>query len=300
MGLMSTTKGLVAIAAALCVQKGLLDYTELVTKYWPEYGQNGKENTTVADILSHRAGLLLESGPPEQILNWTAMVQSLEQQRPLWSPGTSHSYHALTYGWLAGELIRRVDPKKRTVGQFIQDEIANSLEIEFYVGLPPEQEYRVSPLTLNLETLRTLNDSMQALYNMYNNPRLHRAEIPAANGITNARSLAKLYGSLLTDLDDGKQKRLLSETILKEATKSNTPEGELDFLSQIPSTFSSFAMGLQRFDQVILFFSSEILGHANKYFQDIFLFFLIIIQELVVVLVLLHLRKIFHLPFFMN
>jgi hypothetical protein len=197
-------------------------------------------------------------------------------------------------------LIRPADPKKRIVGQFIQDEIANPLQIEFYVGLPPEQEYRVSPLTLNLETLRTLNDSMQALYNMYNNPRLHRAEIPAANGITNARSLAKLYGSLLTDLDDGKQKRLLSETILKEATKSNTPEGELDFLSQIPSTFSSFAMGLQRFDQVILFFSSEILGHANKYFQDIFLFFLIIIQELVVVLVLLHLRKIFHLPFFMN
>jgi CubicO group peptidase (beta-lactamase class C family) len=159
----STTKGLVAIAAALCVEKGLIDYSELVTKYWPEYGQNGKENTTVADILSHRAGLPIESGPVEQFLNWTAMVHSLEEQKPLWSPGTAHSYHALTYGWLAGELIRRVDPKKRTFGQFIQEEIANKIGIEFYVGLPAEEDCRVSPLTLSLKNLQTLNDSIEAL-----------------------------------------------------------------------------------------------------------------------------------------
>jgi len=265
----STTKGLVAITAALCVEKGLLDYSELVTKYWPEYGQNGKENTTVADILSHRAGLPVESGPPEQILNWTAMVQSLEQQQPLWTPGTAHSYHALTYGWLAGELIRRVDPKKRTLGQFIQDEIANQIGIEFYVGLPSEEDYRVSPLTLSLENLRTLNDSMQSLYYFYNDPRLRQAEIPAANGITNARSLAKLYASLIMNLDDGKQKRLLNETILKQATKSNTPKGELDFRANVSS---SFGMGFLLLDQAFPFFESEIFGHPGKYFQGIFSF----------------------------
>jgi CubicO group peptidase (beta-lactamase class C family) len=265
----SSTKGLVAIAAALCVEKGLLDYSELVTKYWPEYGQNGKENTTVADILSHRAGLPLESGPPEQILNWIAMVYSLEQQRPLWIPGTAHSYHALTYGWLAGELIRRVDPKKRSVGEFIRDEIADKIGIEFYVGLPIEEDYRVSPLTLSLEALRTLNDTIQALYYFYNNPGLRRVEIPAVNGITNARSLAKLYASLIMNLDDGKQKRFLDETVLKQATKSNTPAGELDFIS---NATSSFGMGFSLLDRAFPFFQSQIFGHPGKNLQNSFLF----------------------------
>ncbi|CAF4982729.1 unnamed protein product, partial [Rotaria sp. Silwood1] len=103
----STSKGLVAIAAALCVQRGLLDYSAPVTRYWPEYGQRGKENTTVADILSHRAGVpnvLISSF--DQYLNWTTMIDLLEQERPVWIPGHAQGYHALTYGWLAGELIR--------------------------------------------------------------------------------------------------------------------------------------------------------------------------------------------------
>ena len=263
----STTKGVTAIAAALCVQKGLLDYDELVTKYWPEYGQNGKENTTVADILSHRAGVPNESGPMEQILNWTAMVRSLEEARPIWPPGTAHGYHALTYGWLAGELIRRVDPKKRTVGQFVQDEIANKVQIEFYIGLPLEQEYRVSPLELDSDAFRALNDTIKAALALYNAPRLHRAEIPAANGITNARSLARLYASLTTDLDNGNQKRLLNEMILKRATKSNTPKGELEFVTQVPS---SFGMGFLLLDESFPFFKSKVFGHPGNIFMATF------------------------------
>ncbi|CAF4174372.1 unnamed protein product [Rotaria sp. Silwood2] len=92
----STSKGLVAAAVALAVQRGLLDYSALVTRYWPEYGQNGKENTTVADIMSHRAGLPYISTPFEQFLNWTAMIHTLEQMTPLWSPGPAHGYHAYT------------------------------------------------------------------------------------------------------------------------------------------------------------------------------------------------------------
>ena len=266
----STTKGLVAIAAALCVERGLLDYSELVTKYWPEYGQSGKENTRVKDILSHRAGLPLEPASGEQLLNWTGMIHLLEKQQPLWIPGTAHSYHALTYGWLAGELIRRVDPKRRTLGQFIQDEIADRLGIEFYVGLPAEKDNRVSPLTLNLESLRTMNESTKGLYLFYNDPRLRQAEIPAANGITNARSVAKLYASLLMDLDNGKQKRLLTERILKQATTSNTPDDELDFFTKRPS---SFAMGFILLDYSYPFFQSQIFGHPGKtYSGHIFLY----------------------------
>ncbi|CAF4636607.1 unnamed protein product, partial [Rotaria socialis] len=141
-----TLKGLVAIAVALCAQRGLLDYSALVKTYWPEYEQNGKENTTVVDILSHRAGLTLDNYPMERILNWTVMVHTLEQREPQWSSGTAHDYHPLTYDWLADELVRRVDPKNRTlIGQWVRDEIANPLQIEFYIGLPLEQEYRVSP-----------------------------------------------------------------------------------------------------------------------------------------------------------
>ena len=273
----STTKGLVAVAAALCVERGLLDYSELVTKYWPEYGQNGKENTKVRDILSHRAGLPVEPASGEQLLNWTTMIHLLEKQQPLWIPGTAHSYHALTYGWLAGELIRRVDPKKRTLGQFIQDEIANRIGIEFYVGLPAVEDDRVSPLTFSLESLRMMNDSIKALYFFFNDPRLHQAEVPGANGITNARSVAKLYASLIMDLDDGKQKPLLSETILKQATKSNTPKDELDSLARTPS---SFGMGFMLLDQSYPFFQSQVFGHpGNRCSGYLFLYLLMFLYN---------------------
>ncbi|CAF4008027.1 unnamed protein product [Rotaria sordida] len=154
----STSKGLVAAAVALCVQQGLLDYSSLVTKYWPEYGQNGKENTTVADVMSHRAGVPEHPPSLEEHLNSTAMIQWLEKQSPIWSPGTAQGYHGVTFGWLAGELIRRVDPKKKTIGQFIQDEIANRIQTEFYIGLPSNQEHRVSPVVFT-DVRGILNES---------------------------------------------------------------------------------------------------------------------------------------------
>ncbi|CAF1139964.1 unnamed protein product [Rotaria sp. Silwood1] len=254
----STSKGLVAVAAALCVQRGLLDYSELVTKYWPEYGVNGKENTTVADILSHRAGLPFDSSPFEQFFNWTAMIHTLEQQKPVWPPGTTHGYHALTFGWLAGELVRRVDPMKRTLGQFIRDEIATPLNIEFYIGLPSEQEYRVSPIDYKPYGNGTLNQSLPDSYETFNNKSTHQAEIPAANGITNARSIARLYASLIGDVDDNKYKRLINEQILKQATKSNTPEHEFDFVIHFPTKFS---MGFILMDDIFPLFGPGVFGH---------------------------------------
>ncbi|CAF2763788.1 unnamed protein product [Rotaria sp. Silwood2] len=258
----STSKGLVAVAVALCVQQGLLDYSALVTKYWLEYGQNGKENTTVADILSHRAGL--PNAPPsfEEYLNWTGMIHTLEQQRPLWSPGTTHGYHGLTYGWLAGELVRRVDPKRRTLGQFIQDEIANRIKIEFFIGLPPQHKYRVSPLVHSVNPQEiVLNESESAAFNKYNEYDTHRAEIPAVNGITNARSVAKLYASLIGELENGKQRRLLNEEILKQATQSNTPENETDF---VVHDATSFGMGFLLFDQISTSVPPGTFGHNGN------------------------------------
>ncbi|CAF4612723.1 unnamed protein product, partial [Rotaria sp. Silwood2] len=254
----STSKGLVAVAVALCVQRGLLDYSDLVTKYWPEYGNNGKENTTVADIMSHRAGLPLDSSPFEQYFNWTAMIYTLEHERPLWPPGTNHGYHAFTYGWLAGELVRRVDPMKRTLGQFIRDEIARPLNIEFYIGLPFEEEYRVSPIDFKSYENGTLNQSLPDSYEEFNNRSTHQAEIPAVNGITNARSIARLYASLMRDLDNNKYKRLLNEEILKRATKSNTPDHELDVVLQLPTDFS---MGFILLDDIFPSLGPGVFGH---------------------------------------
>ncbi|CAF1343623.1 unnamed protein product [Adineta ricciae] len=247
----STTKGLVAIAVALCVQQGLLDYSKLVTNYWPEYGQNGKENTTVADILSHRAGLPFDFSPFDDYLNWTLMTNRLEQGQPVWKPGTTHGYHALTYGWLAGELVRRVDPKNRTLGEFIRDEIAKPLQIEFYVGLPSEQEYRVSPLDLQ---------PYQSSLDDFNKNTTHRAEIPGGNGITNARSLARLYASLIGNVENNRYQQILTEDILKRAIKSNTPPHEIDFVLNITTTF---AMGFSVMNDLFPSLGSEIFGHQG-------------------------------------
>ncbi|CAF1286572.1 unnamed protein product [Rotaria sordida] len=257
----STSKGLVAIAAALCVQRGLLDYSAPVTRYWPEYGQRGKENTTVADILSHRAGVpnvLISSF--DQYLNWTTMIDLLEQERPVWIPGHAQGYHALTYGWLAGELIRRVDPQKRTIGEFIREEIADPIQTEFYIGLPQEFEQRVSPLILT-DVEGILNSSMLTVFRFYNEAQTHQAEIPAANGITNARSLARIFASLIGNINDRKDSRLLQPEILQHATTSNTLPNETDIILQISLPFG---MGFALYEQDFPMFGPKSFGHSGK------------------------------------
>ena len=254
----STSKGLVAAAVALCVQRDLLKYSDLVTKHWPAYGQNGKGNTTVADILSHRAGLPLDNSSFVEYYNWDGMINKLEQRQPMWPPGTAHGYHALTYGWLAGELVRRVDPKKRTLGQFIREEIAEPLQIEFYIGLPSAQEYRVSPL----DTKSNGNGSTPTSDNEFNDHRTHQAEIPAANGITNARSVAKLYAALIGDIEGNNGKRILNEDTLKQATKSNTPDNEIDLVLRSPTKLS---MGFFLYDQAFPSMAPGVFGHSGKF-----------------------------------
>ncbi|CAF3172728.1 unnamed protein product [Rotaria sp. Silwood2] len=261
----STSKGLVAAAVALAVQRGILDYSALVTRYWPEYGQNRKENTTVADIMSHRAGLPDTSEPLEQFLNWTAMIHTLEQMAPSWPPGSAHGYHAWTYGWLAGELIRRADPKNRSLGQFIAEEISNPISIEFFIGLPVNLEYRVSPLELSENSKQNANESVIAIVDSFNDPLAHRAEIPAGNGIATAWSVARLYAALIGDLDGGKYKRILNEDTLKLATRSNTPEGELDLVAQIAN---SFGMGFLLYHDVFPEFGPGTFGHGGNEIQE--------------------------------
>ena len=262
----STTKGVTATAVAMCVERGLLSYELPVAHYWPEFAQNGKGNVTVAQLLAHQAGLYTVERHMEleEILHWNTITAELAGMAPLWEPGTEHGYHALTFGWLAGELIRRVDG--RGVGQFIQEEIAGPLGVEIYVGLPEALENRVVPLLQGrdpnepaqpeTEEARQVRELLEQFMGpntpggkalslsgswtgegLFNRSDVLRAEIPAANGATNARSLAAMYAALQHPVN-GVQ--LLSGAMREAAFTVQTPANEADKCLVVPT---SFAMG---------------------------------------------------------
>jgi CubicO group peptidase (beta-lactamase class C family) len=142
----STTKGVTAIAANLLVQRGELDLDAKVADYWPEFGQAGKADIPVRWLLSHQIGLPDVDRPmtKDQALAWDPVIEALADSEPVWEPGTQHGYHAVTYGWLVGEIIRRVSGK--SLGTFFADEVAAPLGLDFWIGTPDEQHDRVSPL----------------------------------------------------------------------------------------------------------------------------------------------------------
>lgn len=215
----STTKGMTAIVIAMLVERGLLDYEAPVAGYWPPFAAEGKDSVTVGQLLSHQAGLSFADPPLglNDILAVTPVVDALAAQAPLWEPGTAHGYHALTYGWLAGELVRRVDG--RTIGAFFADEVAAPLGLDCWIGLPESEERRVAPL---LASPRPTGDELALMMKIagpgteggralsmdgalaiaggdmpFNTRAVHATEMPAANGITDARSVARLYAATL-------------------------------------------------------------------------------------------------------
>jgi len=210
----STTKGMTAACALRLVDQGRLDLDAPVARYWPEFARAGKETLPVHFLLSHRAGLPTVSEPlaPDAIYDWPTMTAVLAAQEPFWTPGTKHGYHAVTYGWLVGEVIRRITGK--SVGSYFREEIARPLGIDCHIGLRPEEEARAAefiPAPLpSAEELsmfaEILKDPQSLLARVFLNPPIlpdavnshawRVAEIPAANGHANARALARLYGAL--------------------------------------------------------------------------------------------------------
>ena len=125
----SSTKGVTAVCANLLMQQGHLDPDATVATVWPEFAANGKQDITVAQAMSHQAGLPYVEGDftLEESLAWEPIVEALARQKPIWEPGTKHGYHMRTYGWIVGEIIRRADPRHRTAGTFWREEIADTL-----------------------------------------------------------------------------------------------------------------------------------------------------------------------------
>ena len=218
----SATKGATALCAHILASRGLLDLDLPVTAYWPEFGQAGKENIPVKMLLNHQSGLaaLSEPLPPGAFHDWELMVRALEKQAPFWTPGSMHGYHGLTFGWLVGELVRRVSGK--SLGTFFREEVAEPLGLDFWIGLPEELEDRVAVMIpapppdpagpvsamfaamvdpTSLQTLLMFNSGghMQPGPDGtfgFNQRAAHAAEIGAAGGISNARGLAGLYAPL--------------------------------------------------------------------------------------------------------
>ncbi|MGA0877749.1 MAG: serine hydrolase domain-containing protein [Ilumatobacteraceae bacterium] len=255
----STTKGITAIAVAMCVERGLLSYDEKVSNYWPEFAQFGKGEATVMQLLSHQCGLYTVDGEITlaEALDWSAITARLAATAPRWEIGSAHGYHALTYGWLAGELVRRVDG--RSVGRFVQDEIVSKVGGELWIGLPESEEPRVSPMIGSLagDDDASMDPAVKAMMEQFMGPNspggqalslngafsvdgafnrrdVHAAEIPAANGITNARTLARIYAATIGDVDGV---RLLKPETVERARTTVTPLGEPDACLIMPTTF---------------------------------------------------------------
>jgi CubicO group peptidase (beta-lactamase class C family) len=271
----STTKGIASLAVAMCVEEGLLDYSATVATYWPEFAAKGKENITVAQLLSHRAGLYTVDGPItlEEALHWDTVTQRLANTAPRFDVNSTHGYHAITFGWLAGELVRRVTGK--SLGTFVRDHITSPLDADFFIGLPEELEPRVARLLAHpipkfppdiarimMERSAPGTKGAEALGlngafgpGAFNKPEVHRAEIPGANGIGNARSLARIYAATVGEVDGV---RLIGEDVRRQATTSNTPAGEMDVVL-ISETV--FAMGFMLHCDRSLFSGEGAFGH---------------------------------------
>ena len=215
---MSTTKGLAAMTCAIANARGWLDYDAPVARYWPEFAQNGKVAITVRELLGHEAGLVLLDEPlsTEKLGDLDAVARILARQKPAWPPGSRHGYHTLTVGLYMQELIRRVDPAHRTLGQFFREEIATPLGLDFYIGLPrdiPDERVarvktlsrrrglmalRYTPPAVTLKMIKPgslLRRSFVGLAADPNDRAYLAVEVPAGNGVGTARAIARAYSA---------------------------------------------------------------------------------------------------------
>ena len=225
----SSTKGVVALAIAMLAERGKLDYAAPVARFWPEFAASGKERITLDQVMSHRSGLNGLAVPMDEagLLAWTPYIDALATMTPLWEPGSRCVYHALTYGHLAGEVLRRVDG--RSVGRFIAEEIAGPLGADFHVGLPQEQDFRAAemiegPKTSDWIASVRASPFPQACDNpapraLAPNDRAWRAaEVPGGNGQSTAHALARIYGMMAAG-GTFEGKALIGRAAIEEAAR---------------------------------------------------------------------------------
>jgi CubicO group peptidase (beta-lactamase class C family) len=217
----STTKTMTFVCALMLADRGELDFFAPVSKYWPEFAANGKEHVEVRHLMSHTAGLSgwQELIAVEELADWEKCTSALADQKPWWEPGSASGYHAVTQGYLIGEVVRRITGT--SIGQWFASEVAGPLGADFHIGLPESEDSRVAPVippeTPDLGAL----DPFSLIVRTFSNPPLsaswanelwwRRAEIPAANGHGNARSVATVQ-SIVAGRGETRGVRLFKES----------------------------------------------------------------------------------------
>jgi CubicO group peptidase (beta-lactamase class C family) len=251
--LFSTTKGVAGLAVALAHSRGLLDYDAPVAHYWPEFSAHGKHDITVRDLLAHRAGLCAVDRPltPELLADPDALAEILADQKPAWRPGSRYGYHGITLGLYQSALLRQIDPRRRTIGRFVRDEIAGPLGLDIHIGTPPELTPRVAEL-LDKRSLRGLrwrllfallwppsltaralrNPDFRRPTDVFS-PRYRGVELPSSNGVGRVRDVARLFGLVAAG---GKELGLRPETLAELAEAVPAPAG-LDAVLHVPLTY---------------------------------------------------------------
>jgi len=234
----SCTKGVTAVAANQLIEQGRLDPDAPVAEYWPEFSAAGKAEIPVAWVLSHRAGLAAIDAPDltlDDVAAWDPVIDAIAAQEPNWEPGTKHGYHTRTYGWITGELIRRVTGAMP--GEYVAEHIAGPLGLDFLIGVPEVMDHRVATLyparydDPEVERLvdEVLHDTSTLLGrvmggpaglfrydDMWNTRRMRGAQMPSSNGHGDARALARMYAACLGEIDGV---RLLAPETLAAATE---------------------------------------------------------------------------------
>ena len=256
----STTKGLAALCLAMAHSNGWLDYNQKVSNYWPEFAQNGKEDITVKQLLAHEAGLCLvdEVFEINDLADFDYIAEIMARQKPLWEPGEKHGYHLSTMGMYMNELMRRVDPKGRSIGVFFADEIAKPLDLDFYIGLPdsiPDDELAkvyypsIGQFVFNMNKMpkkmrKDFRNRKSILYQSFKIPEkfspnsraTQRVEMPSGNGIGDARSIAKVYSVFASG---AKESGFNKETfdLLKQPAQI-PPAGAFDIIMGLDTYFA--------------------------------------------------------------
>ena len=274
----STTKGMAATALAVAHARKHFDLDERVSAYWPEFAQNGKGEITVRQLLAHRAGLCCIDEPLDArvLADLDRLAVALAAQRPAWPAGEQQAYHSISLGFYENELMRRVDPKKRSIGKFFQDEIAKPLGIDFHIGLPAEvparrlasiKGFRRIDLLFNMRSVpprfalammnprshsaRSLGNPKLVGPEQIDTPEYRAVEMPASNGIGSARAIARVYSALAA----GGADLGIGESTFREITAPATPARD-----RVLHIDTAFGLGFLRPTSASMFGSSRAFG----------------------------------------
>lgn len=279
----STTKGLSAMTLAMAHSRGWLDFDERVSAYWPEFAQKGKEKITVRQLLAHQAGLFAfdEKVDREVVADPDRLAEIIARQKPAWEPGTRQAYHAISLGFYESELLRRIDPKHRSLGRFFQEEIATPLGLDFYIRLPESiPNFRLAvidrpsfakllfgfPISLTLDSLNPRSNIHRALTVNPGSGIVHDErqiyardlEVPSGGGVGTARAIARAYSVFA---NEGIELELRPETLAELRAPAVPPK--YGFFDECMNGECKFSLGFMKPGPAWPFHQPEAFGHPG-------------------------------------